>query len=581
VVLRRLRANPKEIPSRSGDAARLAALAEIVRVLGRTNDYDSLLVDSARAARRALDGASISVGRWDRGLGQVRILVNEGDLAAWEVERPADEVYSVRRDPALTELMVGGQGYVVVLGERGDPSSLAILFETNKSSALDVPIVVEGRVWGDLWVARDATQAAYTEDDLEYATIVAAQVGAAIAAGERLAKISRLAYTDPLTGLANRRAVDERLDAALEAHDVEGVPVSLLVCDVNSLKLINDERGHEAGDRALIQLAGLLSASSGLAPGSLAARLGGDEFCVVMDGHSGDLAVQVAEDLTRRAAELLPQGVSCGVASTDDDVGLVRSPGRLFRLADAAQYRAKRGGSKQPVVAGRSLASQAASDAAITDAAITDSHSAAHGLGRGPALGDDPAGLGAEPHGDRRQVRGKAHVDSSRIIEAGVAAFDETREQGEQERLERLAEVICQLVDAAGWWISVSPAQSKVVRTVGCAVYRTAPPEAGRDALTTSEVGAEFALDLFPVTRIALAGQARLVSIEDPYADPAESAIVDGMGCVELLIGGGESPSGDRWLIEIFGDELSSTMRSVVAPLRALIALALAPTSQV
>jgi diguanylate cyclase (GGDEF)-like protein len=576
VVLRRLRATPEEVPSTSGDAARLAALAEIVRVLGRTNDYDALLVDSARAARRALDGASISVGRWERGLGQVRVLVNEGDLAAWEVERPADEVYSVRRDPALTELMVRGEGYVVVLGERGDPSSLAVLFETNKSSALDVPIVVEGKVWGDLWVSRDATQEPYSEADLDYATIVAAQVGAAIAAGERLAKISRLAYTDPLTGLANRRAVDERLDAALEAHDVEGIPVSLLVCDVNSLKLINDERGHEAGDRALIQLAGLLSASSGLAPGSLAARLGGDEFCVVMDGHSGDVAVQVAEDLTRRAAELLPQGVSCGVASTDDDVGIVRSPGRLFRLADAAQYRAKRGGSKQPVVAGRSLASQAA-----TDAALTDPDSAAHGLGRGSGHGNGSTGNEGEPHGDRRQVRGKAHVDSGRIIEVGVAAFDETKDRGEQDGLERMAEVICQLVDAAGWWISVSPPLAKVVRTVGCAVYRTAPPESGRDAITTSEVGTEYLLGSFPVTRSALAGQARLVSIEDPYADPAESAIIDGLGCVELLIGGGESPSGDRWLVEIFGDELSSTMKSVVSPLRALIALALAPRSQV
>ena len=51
MVLRRLRATPEEVPSTSGDAARLAALAEIVRVLGRANDYDSLLVDSARAAQ--------------------------------------------------------------------------------------------------------------------------------------------------------------------------------------------------------------------------------------------------------------------------------------------------------------------------------------------------------------------------------------------------------------------------------------------------------------------------------------------------------------------------------------------------
>ena len=101
----------------------------------------------------------------------------------------------------------------------------------------------------------------------------------------------------------------------------------------------------------------------------------------------------------------------------------------------------------------------------------------------------------------------------------------------------------------------------------------------GPGSLTTSEVGTEYPLASFPVTQIALTGEARLVSIEDPYADPAESAIVDGMGCVELLIAGGESPSGDRWLIEIFGDEFSSPMKTLAAPLRALIALALAPRS--
>jgi diguanylate cyclase (GGDEF)-like protein len=528
-------------------AARLAALTEIVRVVGSANDYDALILDTARAARLALDGASVSVSRWERGLGQVRTLVNEGDLAAWEVERPHGAVYSVRRDPALTDLIVGGHGYVVVLGEGRDPGSEASLLESNKTSAVDVPIVVEGQVWGDLWVARSMGQQPFSDHDLEYATVVAAQVATAIAAGERLARVSRLAYTDPLTGLANRRAVDERLDKALESHHAAGSSASLLVCDVNGLKLINDELGHEAGDRSLVQLAGVLSASAALAPGSLAARLGGDEFCIVMDGHSGDQAVVVAEDLSRRSTQILPHGVSCGVASTDDDVGLVRSPGRLFRLADAAQYRAKRSRSRRPVVAGRSTAI----------AALT------------APVGPD----GSSP--DRRQLRGRSHSDAMLPLATGISALDGAGDASIEQRIELVADTLSRHLDAAGWWVSRRPAGQTFVRTVRAAVYRTATPDDGRPDLASNEIGAEFPLEQFPLTKQVLVGGAHLVSIDDPYADQAESAIVQGLGCVALLVAGGTDADGDGWLIEVFGDEISLPMLAVVPVARALVVLAL------
>ena len=68
----------------------------------------------------------------------------------------------------------------------------------------------------------------------------------------------------------------------------------------------------------------------------------------MLDGPEPELAARVAEDLCRRTAASLDEGVACGVASTGDPVGPVDTPARLFRLADAAQMRAKRSRSRRP-----------------------------------------------------------------------------------------------------------------------------------------------------------------------------------------------------------------------------------------
>ncbi|NDZ85420.1 GGDEF domain-containing protein, partial [Streptomyces sp. SID10115] len=147
-----------------------------------------------------------------------------------------------------------------------------------------------------------------------------------IAQTERLEEARRLAFTDALTGLANRRAVDLRLDEAVERHLAEGAVVSLVVCDVNGLKRVNDTRGHAVGDRLLERFGSVLSLCGAMLPGTLAARLGGDEFCLVAVGPTADEVVRVADELCVRAYELeLGDGVACGVASTGDPIGAVRS----------------------------------------------------------------------------------------------------------------------------------------------------------------------------------------------------------------------------------------------------------------
>ncbi|KWT62469.1 diguanylate cyclase [Streptomyces albus subsp. albus] len=321
---------------------------------------------AAEGVRAAIGGSFAAISAWERELGRLKVLVNVGELAEGEEEFPRDEAYPVHEFPEIVGFLHerwagGGQPDAWVEtadgpGREGpyNHQRVAALRRRGRGCCVVAPIVLHGRAWGELYVARSAGEPVFTRADAEFATVLAAVTAAGIAQTERLAEARRLAFTDSLTGLANRRAVDMRLDEALERHRRDGAVVSLVVCDLNGLKRVNDSCGHAVGDRLLERFGSVLSLCGAILPGALAARLGGDEFCLLTVGPPADEVAKVAAELCDRAAELeLGEGVAVGVASTGDPIGPVRSARRLFRLADAAQYRAKGAGSRGPVVAGR------------------------------------------------------------------------------------------------------------------------------------------------------------------------------------------------------------------------------------
>lgn len=162
----------------------------------------------------------------------------------------------------------------------------------------------------------------------------------AIAHTVRLARAEQAAFTDPLTGLSNRRALASRLD--------QKVHQAALVLDLDHFKSVNDQFGHDAGDQLLRRVAARLERS--LRAGDQAFRLGGEEFLVVMrtDG----------EDDIERAAERLRQKL-CGAIQIESEwirfscsAGLAsgqRSLADLIRQADRALYAAKDAGRNQCV----------------------------------------------------------------------------------------------------------------------------------------------------------------------------------------------------------------------------------------
>ncbi len=168
---------------------------------------------------------------------------------------------------------------------------------------------------------------------------------------------AELAATDALTGLANRRALDERLEAEWRRAARERQPLSVLMIDVDHFKAYNDQYGHPDGDVALQTVARCIQANL-RRPGDLAARYGGEEFCVVLPGSDLGSANVVAEtirhaiqalDIPHARSDAAVLTVSIGAASgTPAAAGELRTA-TLTKAADAQLYRAKTSGRNRTV----------------------------------------------------------------------------------------------------------------------------------------------------------------------------------------------------------------------------------------
>ena len=327
-----------------------------------------------------------------------------------------------------------------------------------------------------------------------------------------------------------------------------GAPIGLLVCDLNGLKRINDDQGHDAGDRALVQFTAVLTQAHRSLAHSIVARLGGDEFCLAVSGVDVQRLHAASVEICRDGWETLPYGVACGMVSTTDAIGPVESAVRLFRLADAAQYRAKRTRSQVPVVAGRALPAELSV----------------------PLLEPtDPA----PP--DRRLLRGRDSTGGSQLTEAALRALDQAVHEPVRSRLGLVADLLTHHIDALGWWISFAPHGASQVRTAEYAVYRAIPGMT--DAQLATELGETFELDAYPQTAMAMRGGGFTIHADDLTADPAELAILDGLKATAVVGAGGTDAEGDRWLIEIFTDELSAFPVELQGSIRLLVLAALHP----
>ncbi len=236
----------------------------------------------------------------------------------------------------LAELRAG----VPLLRAGADPATDA-LRQLDIGSEVAVPIMLNGEAWGVVTAARRSGRPDLDLHDLSVLRHLATQAAIALSNTVRWVEIERMALRDNLTGLANRHVLNTVLDEIYERDPADRQDCAVIMCDVDGLKAVNDNDGHEAGDKLLIDATAALQGAVRDPARTTICRIGGDEFCMVIDGG----ALLTAHDIAATVERLFERSgdgdrsISCGVAFADQDTP-TRSD--LLRAADMNQYETKR-----------------------------------------------------------------------------------------------------------------------------------------------------------------------------------------------------------------------------------------------
>ena len=193
---------------------------------------------------------------------------------------------------------------------------------------------------------RLGAERALAEEEMSFARAVANTLATALARLRSEERMRHEAVHDPLTGLANRTLLRDRLEHALARSQREGSATAVLFIDLDKFKELNDAYGHAAGDAALVELGKRLRMA--VRPGDTVARLGGDEFVVVCEEVDEATALSVG----RRLQDAIRLPFTAGQAEhrLSASIGIALGPAdpdALLANADAANYRAKAAGRGQ------------------------------------------------------------------------------------------------------------------------------------------------------------------------------------------------------------------------------------------
>jgi diguanylate cyclase (GGDEF)-like protein len=198
-----------------------------------------------------------------------------------------------------------------------------------------------GALQGVIWADDPVDRLIPSDAKLQALRVFANQATTALDTAAQYEEMQFLAEHDPLTRLYNRRAFTERMGLESARALRYGHTMSLVLCDLNGFKALNDAHGHAAGDAALEQIGAVLR--GGLRRADAAYRIGGDEFAMLLPETTADEAAAVVERVSSAmtaafTGNMAGLGASFGIAVCPHD-GL--APEELFRAADEAMYAAK------------------------------------------------------------------------------------------------------------------------------------------------------------------------------------------------------------------------------------------------
>ncbi|HKZ02029.1 MAG TPA: diguanylate cyclase [Pyrinomonadaceae bacterium] len=263
---------------------------------------------------------------------------------------PLSEINRVRLGEGISgHVLESGQPLVAENIEAAgvEPASLERKFLTQ--SFVSYPIIIAGRRIGVLNVTDKQEAGAFNDVDLSLLEIIGPQIAVALERAEwqeRATEFQLRSITDPLTGLPNRRYLEERLNEELNRSRRYDYPMSFLMIDIDDFKTYNDLNGHQAGDLALQVTAHSLKAA--LRSADVPCRYGGEEFCILLPQTPINEAVIIGERIRQKVASSeyahgrsQPLGlvtISIGVSTFARHIDTAE---RVIAAADRALYNAK------------------------------------------------------------------------------------------------------------------------------------------------------------------------------------------------------------------------------------------------
>ena len=314
--------------------AELFVLQQVFSTMNSTLEIDDILATVLRGVHEALRFGRVVLFEVRDGVPSRRLETGpDGTVIA------APDPEAMRQSPPFAAMVAGTSDFSFGIAEDGESP----LTDAEGTYCL-IPLISRNTVRGILYVDRPP-EPEISETQLRMLLDFAAQAAISMENarlyGETkrlLEETQRLASTDPLTGLANRRALTELLERELHNAERYGAPLAFLVLDLDDLKRINDSQGHNAGDEALRGFAEALKA--GARRGDIVARYAGDEFVVVMaqtDRIAAEAVLRRLYDALERANLKCSAGIAFFPRHGADATA-------LFAAADRALYEAKQAG---------------------------------------------------------------------------------------------------------------------------------------------------------------------------------------------------------------------------------------------
>ena len=330
----------EELEQRARVASHLQTLTEHINLVGPEGAYATILHHSAEL----LHAERVSLLMFDGVSNQLAVKAAIGPHA--EATREA----RVGLDDGVAGTVLRGGRPLVVSDMEVDGHELASperRYKTN--SFISYPLTSRGRHIGVLNVTDKLGGGAYDEFDLRLLEMFVPQIMLALDLAEwyqKAAEYQLLAITDPITGLLNRRYLEERIDEEIDRSKRHKYAMSFIMIDIDYFKLYNDLNGHQAGDVALELTAQCLKTA--LRSEDTAVRYGGEEFSVLLPQTGPDEARVIAERI-RHCVERTdyphgktqPSGavtISIGISTFN---GMLDTPAGIIGAADHALYQAK------------------------------------------------------------------------------------------------------------------------------------------------------------------------------------------------------------------------------------------------